>query len=100
MDLVGSQHHHDVGGCDSSFHQCSLKTCRLRLEAASRSAAKPHDHVDAAIVEVQRLRAALVAVTEDGNALARERSRVDMGVAEQLHGAAPSYSLRRGPAHR
>ena len=54
-----------------------------RLRRAAGSAAKADDHVDAAVVEVERLGAALVAVAEDRDALAGERGGVDVGVAEQ-----------------
>ena len=55
---------------------------------ASRAAAQPDDDVDAAVVEVERLRAALVAVAEDGDALAGERRGIDVGVAQHLHALA------------
>ena len=57
----------------------------LGLDRASRAAAKPDDDVDPAVLEVQRLRPALVAVAEDRDALARQRRGVDVGVAEQVH---------------
>src|SRR5258708_27010160 len=59
----------------------------LGLDRPAGSAAKPDDNVDLAVLEIERLGAALVAIAEDRNALARERGRVDVGVAEKIHKA-------------
>ena len=66
------------------------------LDRASRAAAQPDDHVDSAVLKVQRLRAALVAIAEDRDPLAGERRGIDVGVAEQVHRAPPSRSAQQG----
>ena len=72
--------------CGGLLDQCHFQSGFLgRLGAAGRTT-KPDDYVDAAVLEVQRLRPALVAVAENGDALPRERGHVDVAVAEQLHG--------------
>jgi hypothetical protein len=47
---------------------------------ARRTVAKTDNDVDAAILEVSRLRAALIAVAENRNALSGQRGWVDIGV--------------------
>ena len=86
MDFIRREHHDDIGRCHGTFDQGSTEARSFNLDCAPRAAAKPDDHVDPAIVKVERLGAALVAVAEDGDALARQRSRIDVGVAQQIHG--------------
>ena len=40
----------------------------------------------------------LVAISDDGNALARERGGVDVGVTQQLHALSPSFPAIRASA--
>ena len=77
----------------ASSTSAACKPGFLGRDRASRCAAQPDDHIDAAVFEVERLRAALIAVAEDRDALAGERRQVDVGVAQQLHGR----SLRASP---
>ena len=87
VDLVGREHHHHVGRATASSTSAVSSPAAFGFDRASRPAAQADDDVDAAVVEVERLRAALVAVAEDGDALAGERRGIDVGVADQVHGA-------------
>ena len=64
---------------DRVFDQRDLEPGGLGLGRAAGAAAKADDDVDAAVVEVQRLRAALVAVADDRDPLAGERRGIDVG---------------------
>ena len=89
VDLVGRKHHRDVGRADGVLEQSNLEPGRFGLGCAAGSAAEAHDHVDPAVVQVERLRAALVAVTDDRHALAGQRGGVDVGVAQHLQFRSP-----------
>ena len=69
-DLVGGEQHDDIGGRGSIFERCSRETVGFNLRPARRNGAEADDHLGAAVLEVQRLRAALVAVADDRHALA------------------------------
>jgi hypothetical protein len=58
---------------------------RLRFEPAARSAAQADYDVNSAVVKVQRLRPALIAIPKDRHALAGERRRIDVGVFQKFH---------------
>ncbi len=79
---------------DGVLDQSRLESGRFGFEGASGAAAKADDHVDPAVVQVERLGAALVAVAEDRDALAGERRGIDVGVAKHLHARPP----RRSPS--
>ena len=75
MDLVGREQHDDVGA--SRPRPRPRRSCKpgcFGLARAARPAAQPDDDVDPAVVEVERLGAALIAVAEDRDALAGERA--------------------------
>ena len=63
---------------------------------APRSAAQADDDVDPAVLQVERLRAALIAVAEDRDALAGQRRGIDVGVAEQVHRRRLALRLEQG----
>jgi hypothetical protein len=85
VDLVGGEHHHDVGGFDRFLDQIDSKGRRLGLDGASRSSAQADDDIDPAVVEVQRLGAALIAIADNRHSLACERCGIHVGVAQHVH---------------
>ena len=90
VDFVGREHHHHVGRGRPRPRPARSRARPLRPRScfpSRRAARRPRRP---AVVQVQRLGAALVAVADDRDALAGERRRVDVGVAQQLHGGAPS----------
>ena len=87
VDLVGREHHHHVGRRDRVLDQRGRQSGGFGFERAARTAAQADNDIDTAVVEVERLRAALVAVAEDRDALAGERGGVDVGVTDQVHRA-------------
>ena len=80
--LVGGEEHDDVGRA-----QRLPRPARPRGPASSAVAraagrpAEPDDDVDPAVLEVERLRPALVAVAEDGDALARRAASMSMSLS-------------------
>ena len=69
--LVGGQEHDQIGGCSGFLDQRDFQSGFLGRPCAAGRPTKPDDHVDSAVLEVQRLRPALVAVTENSDALPR-----------------------------
>ena len=60
--FVRREEHHDVGRLDCVLDQGRLKSGRCCVDQACRSAPQPHHDVGPAVVQVQCLRAALVAI--------------------------------------
>ena len=85
VDFVGREHHHHVGRANCILDQRGLEPSGFGFDRAPRAAAQADDHVDPAVVKVERLGAALIAVTEDGDALAGERRGVDVGIFQEFH---------------
>jgi hypothetical protein len=86
MGFVGREHHDDVRGSDGILQKRGGQARRFCFEHASGLAPKSDNHVNAAVVQVERLRAPLVAIAEDRHALPVERSGIDVGIAQQVHG--------------
>src|SRR5206468_652573 len=82
------------------FDQSGAEPGRFGFIGAARAAAQADDHVDPAVVEVERLRSSLIAVAEDRNPLAGERRGIDVGFAEQVHSGGTSRSPGAEPAPR
>src|SRR5262245_53660485 len=68
------------------------ETFLLRLLPALAVLSHPDHDVEARVLQVQRMRAALTAIPEDGDASALERFLVDVFLPIQLHQSAPSWN--------
>lgn len=96
MDLVRRQHHHDVGRAHRIFDRCSLKPGRCHFGFCCRRAPEAHNDVNSAVVKVQRLCPALVAVTQNGDPFALQRRGIDVRVTGELHGGGLAVQLQQG----
>jgi hypothetical protein len=85
-DLVGREQHDDIGRGRSLRWRRGPQPGIPDLGPARRAFAQSDDHVDAAVLEVERLRPALIAEAQDRHALADKRGGVDCLFADQLHG--------------
>ena len=65
LDVVRNQHHNDVRLLGSLFDQSHLQPVRLRLLNAPAALVKANHHVQAGVLEVQRVGMALAAVADD-----------------------------------
>ncbi len=83
--LVGRQQHDDVGRRRRLDQRGGRDAVGLGLCRAGRTVAQADDDIDAAVLEVQRLGSALVAIADDRDALAVERRGIDVGVALGVH---------------
>ncbi len=84
--LVRQQHHHDVRALDR-FGDCLDREARgLGLRPRRTAAAHANRHRNAAVAQVQRVRVALRAVTDDGDLLAFDEREVGVLVVENFHG--------------
>ena len=87
LQLVGRQHHDDVGplGRLGDFHH--LEAGALGLLGRGRALAQRDGHVlDAAILEVQRVRVTLAAVADDRDLLALDEIDVGITIVINAHG--------------
>ena len=83
--LVGREQHDDVRRRRRFEHGGGGNAVGLGPCSAGRSVAQADDDIDPAVLQVERLRAALVAIADDRDALACERGGVDVGVALGVH---------------
>jgi hypothetical protein len=79
---VGQQDHHDLRGLGRLGHRQHLEPRGLRLLPRAAALVEPDDHLDAALLEVERVRVALAAVADDGDLLALECAEVRVLVIE------------------
>jgi hypothetical protein len=80
LELVGGEHHHHVRGGGRLRHLHHRQPLLLGLGRRGRALAERDHHVlDAGVAKVERVRVALAAVADDGDALALDQ--VDVGVA-------------------
>ena len=75
---VGRQHHDDVGPLRRVGERLHVETGFFRLGDRRRAVAQSDDHVDAGVLQVQRVGVTLAAVTDDRNFLAADDR--DVGV--------------------
>ena len=68
--LIRCQDHDDVSGLGSVCRIHDLQTGLFRLCTALGARAKTNDDIDAAVMQVQRMRMSLRAITNDGHRLA------------------------------
>jgi hypothetical protein len=85
--LVGDQHHRDVGALDGLGNFCYLNAVALCARARARIAAQADDDLAARVAQVQRVRAALAAVADDGDRLTFDCAAVDVAVINGFHGS-------------
>ena len=84
--LVGGQDHDHVGPPGGLGRENDLQLLGLGLVDRSRSRAQRHDHVlDARVPQVQRMRVALAAVTDDGDLLLLDQTDVSVSIIISLH---------------
>ena len=76
LTLVGGEHHHHVGGLCGLFDGKHAKAGGLGFIAGRASRIESHDDVDAALFQVQSMRMALAAVTDDRNLLTLQPGNV------------------------
>ena len=84
-DFVRGEQHYDVRAAGGLGDWLDAEAGALGFGAAGRAFTQPDDDVDAAVLEVERLRSALVAEAEDGDPLALKRRGVDLGVTKDVH---------------
>src|ERR1035438_4280020 len=65
LNVVGYQDHYDVGGLCGLGRGQNFEAGGLRLGARLAAFIQPHHHVDAGIPQVQRMRVALAAVSDN-----------------------------------
>ncbi len=83
--LVRQQHHHHVGALNGVGDVLDGVTGAFGLGPRRAFAAQTDGHLDARILEVGRVRVALAAVTDDGDALALDEGEVGVFVVIDLH---------------
>ena len=81
---VGQQHHDDVGFPHRVAGRQHAQTRGFGLGLRLRSFAQPDDHVDAGVLQVQRVRVSLRAVAEDRDLAVGDQRGV--GVVVVVHG--------------
>ena len=74
--LIGQQDHDHVGLGDGLADRLDLKALLLGELDGLGGRAQADDHVNAGVAQVQRMRVALGAVTEDGDLLAIEHGQI------------------------
>ena len=84
--LVGQQDHDDVGGLHRVGHFGDLQAGLLDLGPGGAALAQADHDLDAAVVQVLRVRMALRAVADDGDRLALDQAQVTVLVVINLHG--------------
>jgi hypothetical protein len=84
-DLVGHEHHHDVGLRGGPRRGQNLQPRLLGLGARGAPRLEPDGHVAARVFQVVRLREALAAVADDGDAPFAQRPQVCVPVVINLH---------------
>ena len=84
--LVGQQDHDDVGGLHGVGDFGDLQAGLLGLGPGSAALAQADRDLDAAVVQVLRVRMALRAVADDGDVLALDQAQVGVLVVVNLHG--------------
>src|SRR3546814_6528338 len=73
---VGQQDHDQIGNLDCFSHFLNLQAGVCRLVPGGAAFAQADDHIDAGFVQVERVRVALRAVTDDGNSFALDQGQV------------------------
>ncbi len=86
---VGQQDHDEVRVGRGLGHGDDTEAGRLRLGARGRPGPQPDPHVDAGIVEVQRVRMALRAVADDGHLARPDQGGVRVLLVVEIGHAAP-----------
>jgi hypothetical protein len=82
---VGHQHRDEVGAGRRPGRLCDLEPVAPHLLPAPAALAHADHDVEAAVLEIERVRASLAAVTEDRDARAAQRLAVDVFVRIKLH---------------
>src|SRR5690606_17033428 len=83
--LVGQQNHDDVGLLHGIGHFSNLKAGVDSLVPGGAPLAQTDHHLDARIVQVERVRVALRAVTDDGDSFALDERQVAVLVIKHFH---------------
>ena len=88
LQLVGRQHHDDVGPLGGLGDVHDLELLLLGLGGRGRALAeRDRDVLDAAVAEVERVRMTLAAVADDGDLLGLDQIDVGIPIVIDAHGA-------------
>ena len=86
LQLVGRQHHHDVGPFGRAGDVHHLDSLRLRLLDGGRVRPQRNGYVlDAAVAHVEQMRMTLAAVADDGHLLALDQIEIGVPVVVNAH---------------
>src|SRR3972149_3761189 len=100
LDLVGDQHHHAPRGGHGLGDRLDVQPVLLRRGPRLAVPPRGDDDLDPAVVEVQRLRAALDPVADDRDGLALQRTEVRVLLVIQLRHRNPTVPGPRTPSRR
>src|SRR3546814_16807368 len=83
--FVGQQDHDQIGNLDCFSHFLNLQAGVCRLVPGGAAFAQADDHIDAGFVQVERVRVALRAVTDDGQSFALDQGQVTIFIVHKFH---------------
>jgi hypothetical protein len=84
LGLVGEEHHDPVGLAAGVGHAQHLQAIGPGFLGRAAALVEAHNHVDAAVLEVEGMGMALGAVADDRHGLAAQQGEVGVGVVEEL----------------